>query len=383
MSLKIEKHVLRYIKEYPTSKGPRWRIIMADGHGGQIREQGFFLKSEAIVRAIAVFERTLINGGGGKGSIRSNITFANYSNIWMEARIRNGIADNTQLRYRNMIRDFLIPFFGPFKLGELEKSHLRNYIQESQARGDSTYNVSASVGLFKAIVKQALEDDFMSGSEILLVKTPKHKAKRPKFWDVGQMRYFLNAAKDSRWIDLYTFVLWSGLRAGEICALTWDAVHIDKKCGDHTGFIQVRSTCAQKTRKIREATKNGEWRSVPILPELRNLILKMKAQSNGPYVFGGNERLDPTHFSRVLKKDLRGIPMLPSITFHGLRHTFCSYIDSTGMNRRIVSEIMGHRDPATTNLYSHVTERVVAQEIGRWINEQGQQSSNKILELAL
>ena len=38
---------------------------------------------------------------------------------------------------------------------------------------------------------------------------------------------------------------------------------------------------------------------------------------------------------------------------------------------------------ATTNLYSRVTEGVVAQEIGCWINEQDQQSSNKVLELAL
>lgn len=88
--------------------------------------------------------------------------------------------------------------------------------------------------------------------------------------------------------------------------------------------------------------------------------------------------MDPGHFSRLLKQELKRIPELKPIHFHGLRHTFCSFLDSTGMNRRIVSEIMGHRDLSTTDRYSHVSNQTLGYETTRWSQELSQQNSNNI-----
>lgn len=380
---KIDKEVLRFVKMYSTSNGNRWKVCVPDGRGNKIRKNGFLERSQAVAFASREFTKTLLNQHKVMTSGDSKITFQEYSGLWIQAKIRNGLADNTKLRYENLIRDFMIPYFGAFKISELNKTHLRNYIYDSQTNGISTYNLNSSVTLLKSIIRQAIEDDYMPMSNILMVRTPKHRAKDPKFWDQSEMRFFLNAAKGFSNFNLYKFVLWTGLRGGEIAALKWSDIYLERKSGDHIGFINVSRTCAQRTLKIRETTKNGTSRVIPIFPYLRDLILEMNPKAAGDYVFGGVSPIDPSHFSRMLKQDLKKIPELKKINFHGLRHTFCSYLDSTGMNRRIVSEIMGHKDLATTNRYSHVSNQVLGHEVSRWVQDQNRQNSSKILEVAL
>ncbi len=379
----LKKEVKKYVKSYQTQKGARWKVVLPDGRGGQIREGGFIEESHAMSFACTEYTKVLLNKNklGHLGD--SKITVSEYAHQWLDMKARNDVESATARRYGDLIKGFINPFFGAYKLQELEKVHLRNYISELQRNKVSTYNVNSSVTLLKMILRQAIEDDYMPMSGILSVRTPKHKAKEPRFWDQKEMNFFLNAASESKWIRLWRFTLWTGMRAGEVSALKWDCVHLDMKSGAHIGFIKVCRTCAQKTCEIRNTTKNGENRMVPIFPELRILILEMKQGATGPFVFGGHEPLEPSHFSRLLQKDLKKIPQLPQINFHSLRHTFCSYIDSTGMNRRIVAEIMGHKDLSTTDRYSHVSNQTLGLEVNRWIENKNKQNPNNICLLAL
>ncbi len=247
----------------------------------------------------------------------------------------------------------------------------------------STYNINSAVTIFKMIVKQAVEDDYMSLNDILTVKTPRHKAKEPRFWDHKEMIFFLNATSQSPHHNLWKLVLYTGLRAGEVTGLKWDCVHLDLEVGGHRGFIEVKRTCAQKTRVISDRTKNGDRRMISIFPQIREMMIKMQRTATGEFVFGGDAPIESSHWNRTLQAELRRIPQIKKINFHGLRHTFCSYIDSTGMNRRIVAEIMGHRDLSTTDRYSHVSNQTLGSEVSRWAEKQIQQNSNNILSEAL
>jgi integrase len=382
MSIRIDKEVKKFVHLYQTSKGTRYKVNVPDGSGGQIRSQGFLDHKSAMDYAKDEFLKVLLNKDK---SVQSSIKiiFAEYVKLWLEAGERNGLAESTIRRYRDIINQFILPFMGSFKLDDLQKHHLRNFIQEMQLKGVSTYNVNSSVAIFKMIVKQAVEEDFMPMTNILTVRTPKHRAKDPRFWDFDEMKFFLNATASSKNHDIWKFVLYTGLRAGEVAALKWDCVHFTMKSSEHTGFLEIRRTCAQKSKKISERTKNGDRRTIPILPEIKDLLLRLKANATGEFVFGNQEPLETSHLNRLLQSELKKIPNLKKINFHGLRHTFCSYVDSTGMNRRIVSEIMGHRDLNTTNRYSHVSNQTLALEVTKWIEKQNQQQSNKVALVAL
>lgn len=207
-----------------------------------------------------------------------------------------------------------------------------------------------------------------------------NKRKEPRFWDTKQITFFLNATKSDPMNDLWRVTLNTGMRAGEIAGLKWDCIHLDKLFGDSKGYIEIKRTYNQKTRRMQETTKNGERRVIPILPDIRDLFYKLFENQKGPFVFGGETCLESSHFNRQLQSALNKLntDQLPRITFHGLRHSFCSYLDATGMNRRVVAEIMGHRDLNTINRYSHVNNQMLGFEVARWVQNQSQQKTNKL-----
>lgn len=380
---KLEKEILKYIQSYNTKKGLRWRVILPDGHGGQLRQQGFIEKTHAVQFATNEFKKTLMQTNKLSISVNSKMTFAEYSKLWIDQKQRDGLVEVTIRRYQDQLDQFINPYVGCFKLVELEKFHLRNFIQNLQTTDVSTYNAKSTVTLIKMIIRRAVEDDYMPLTNILTVRTPKHRPKDPRFWDHNEMIFFLNATAQSKNHKLWKFVLYSGLRAGEVAGLKWDCIHFDMKSGEHVGFIEIKRTCAQKTKKISERTKNGDKRIIPIFPQIKELLIDMKSQATGEFVFGNDESIETSHLNRLLQSELEKIPELKKVNFHGLRHTFCSFVDSTGMNRRIVAEIMGHRDLSTTNRYSHVSNQTLGFEVSKWFEKQNQQNSNKVSLVAL
>jgi integrase len=380
---KIEKEVQQFVHSYNTKKGLRWRVSVPDGTGGQIRQQGFIEKPFALEYAKLTFQKVLVQTESMSFSQNSKMTFAEYSKLWLDQKQRHGLVTRTIRRYSDTLEQHIKPQLGCFKLAELQKFHLRNLITELQDTNVSTFNISSAVTITKMVLRQAVEDDYMPMANILTVKTPRHRAKDPEFWDYDEIKYFLNANVGSEHHNLWKFVLHTGMRASEVGGLKWDCVHFDMKSGEHTGFINVKRTCEQKTRIISERTKNNERRMIPIFPQIRDMLLEIKSKAQGEFVFGGAEPIETSHLSRVLKQDLKQIPQLKRVTFHGLRHSFCSFIDSTGLPRRIVAEIMGHRDLNTTNRYSHVSNQTMSNEISNWLEKQNQQNSNKVSLVAL
>ncbi len=197
------------------------------------------------------------------------------------------------------------------------------------------------------------------------------------FLDADEIKQFLKISNGHKHQDLWKLALYTGMRAGEISGLRWECVKMDHRFGGHQGLILVKAMYDSKTGKIQEYTKNKDIRVIPILPECRPVLERFRAKYSGSYVLGGDQPKDCSHFARPIKALYEKHPGLKRIKFHGLRHTFCSYLESTGMSRRIVSGIMGHMDIKTTNRYSHVSDPMLGTEVTRWLSSRDQQNSNK------
>lgn len=376
---KIEKEVQKFIKSYHNGPAIFWKVTVPNGTGGQIRKQGFLKKKDATDYATETYLRILQNRKGLKLST-SSLIFKDYTKIWLESK-GHDLSEASLMRYRQEIDLRLNLYFGSIRISDLEKRHLRDFITDLRKAAVKTSVLSFSVMVFKSILKQAELDDLVSPKGIGLIQTPKHRKKLPKFWDQKEVQYFLNAKKNDELFELWSFALYSGLRAGEISGLKWDAVRFDWSFGDYVGAITVKRSFNQKTRKMQETTKNGEHRIVPMLPQTKELLKRLAQNRKGEFVFGeGIEPLDSSHFNRQLRSALLKLPenQIPLISFHSLRHTFCSYLDSTGMSRRIVAEIMGHKDLNTTNRYSHVNSQMLGYEMKRWSESQNKQKTNNL-----
>ena len=118
---KIEKEVQKYIREYKNAKGAFFKVILADGYGGQIRRQGFLSKSDATNFAVTAHMRVLSQAKGVR-LLNTSITFKDYSEGWLESKKRNGLKTGSAMRYQDDFKYRLNPFFGNLRLSEIEKS---------------------------------------------------------------------------------------------------------------------------------------------------------------------------------------------------------------------------------------------------------------------
>lgn len=353
------------VSEYRTRSGiAYWKAQVAAGNGHTFRKQGFASKTEALAWAKQMFEKRALNRGHVLRP--TSVSFAVYAEQWLQDKRDQGVRQQTLMRYEDELRLRVLPYFGRTKLDGLTKGHLVGFLRSLRSMGLSSTSTNFAGQLFKSIVKQAELEDAMSPTGIHNVPLPRKARPAPIFWTGSEIEQFLNLTANHPKRDLWTFALFTGMRAGEIAGLKQDCVHLDRVSGGHQGFIEVRRSVEQKTQKLAETTKNGDRRIIPILPPIREILLR---RVGNEFVFGGATPLDTSHFARDISREARRLG-LPKITFHGLRHSFCSWIETQGMNRSTTSKIMGHRSQLTTDRYSHANEESLGQAVGDFLVNQ-------------
>jgi integrase len=163
-----------------------------------------------------------------------------------------------------------------------------------------------------------------------------------------------------------------GLRRGEIAALRWSSIDLDK------GRLAVVQSAEQTRAGVRyKEPKSGQMRTVALSPtvvtELRAhrarqaeslLSLGVRLDADGFVVAQADgSSYDPDSISKEWR--LRIIKSgLPRIRFHDLRHTHATHMLASGVHPKVASERLGHsRVGITLDLYSHVTEGMQADAV--------------------
>jgi integrase len=152
--------------------------------------------------------------------------------------------------------------------------------------------------------------------------------------------------------------LFTGLRVGEICALSWEDVSFDDK------IIHVRHTLQRvqnkpgsnpKTRLSITSPKSPKSvRFIPIPDNLFPVICKHKCASDGFFLTNSCEKcVEPRNMQGNFERVLDECGIEPA-NFHALRHTFATRCIELGMDVKSLSEILGHSNVTITmNRYVH------------------------------
>ena len=161
-----------------------------------------------------------------------------------------------------------------------------------------------------------------------------------------QVRVLLEKAKlmDHEWYPIWVTAVYTGMRNGELYALTWDKVDLDNK------KILVSSSWDSKFG-FKDLTKSGEDRIVVIAPNLLTLFRELKIMnSDSVYVLPRINEWDKGRQAEILRTFLLGIN-LPRIRFHDLRATWATIMMSKGVEPAKVMTMGGWRDLKTMMIY--------------------------------
>lgn len=222
----------------------------------------------------------------------------------------------------NSIRDLINQ-----KLGHRSPSHQKNLLK--YIRGAFAYAVDA--GILKSNPTPSMK--FRIGDKIKQVLTKE------------QIKTLLTQAKimESEWYEIWAMALYTGMRNGELHALTWDKVDLEKR--------QILVDCSWNVANGLKDTKSGDDRIVEIAPELLYILKELKLSSfDSPYVLPRIDRWDKGEQARELRAFLMGLG-LPRIRFHDLRASWATVMLSQGIAPIRVMAMGGWKDLKTMQYY--------------------------------
>jgi integrase len=154
---------------------------------------------------------------------------------------------------------------------------------------------------------------------------------RTRWLTPEEQETLLSCATNPAWLrPLLVTALYTGMRRGEMLALTWR--DIDSK---------------QRIIRI-EQSKNGDRRSVPISETLQGTLDAIKVRDISGKVFPIAVRSVRAAFDKALER-----AKIEDFHFHDLRHTFATRLVQNGVDLYKVKELLGHKTIAMTMRYAH------------------------------
>lgn len=211
----------------------------------------------------------------------------------------------------------------------------------------------------------------------------KHAASAPGEEQVAAMLAAARKRGTREWVWL-RLAIETGARRGEVLGLQWADVDVD------AGVMLIRRSIESVT-VAPKSTKTGYERSLDLSPELAaelkawRLACKEDALAYGQrltnqaYVIShepdGSAPWRPDHASRLFAKVRRAAGVPDGVRLHDLRHANATALIGAGIDVRVVSDRLGHRQTSTTtNMYAHPL-RARAQAAAALMGQFAQQSS--------
>lgn len=168
------------------------------------------------------------------------------------------------------------------------------------------------------------------------------------YWMADERERFLARARscDPEFHDLACVAVHTGLRLGELLGLQWDSVDFQRQ------MLIVRRSFCQRTLELRQQTKTGRIREVP----MNAVVLAVMRRRYG-LGRAGDEKAFALDFPRNAAVKLRRMARragVQEIRFHDLRHTFASLMAMAGVDLHVLKELLGHSSYAMTLRYAHL-----------------------------
>ena len=288
--------------------------------------------------------------------MHNTLTFREIAELWKESR-RNIVKHSTYCAYTLILKTHLMPVFADsvsiseaevqqFAFSKLETGLSKKTVQDIIAVLKSVGRFGAKRGMFD-MPSWNIEYPTNTTARILPVLS---------LHDHKKLLNAIAATPTPQNIGIM-IALCCGLRIGEVCALQWKNVDMAGR------IISVASTVGRiyncelmETEQYVSTPKTpNSNREIPISPLLfKALNMVKKQQTVEKYVVGeGYKAKEPRTYREIFNRILKQLG-IPTIVFHGLRHTFATRCIESGCDYKTVSVILGHSNVATTlNLYVH------------------------------
>lgn len=323
------------------------------------------------------------------------MTLGEWLDIWQRDYLI-GVKPFTATSYALQIKNHILPALGAIRLDALRPHMVQRFYRSLSENGmmvprhDKTgkairnngkivYDHAAPLspktiknihGVLHRALQQAVKNGYIRFNPTDGCQLPRVQRKEFTPLDADDIAAFTKEIQGSRFETLFLVTLFTGMRRGEVCGLTWDCVDFEK--GTLCINKQLQNVAGHPGEWHLVSTKNGKGRTILAAPTVVNLLKRHRAQQAaarlkaGPlwhengYVFCNEigEHLSPNTVYEHYKKAVTAIG-LPQARLHDLRHSYAVAAIRSGDDIKTVQSNLGHATAAfTLDVYGHVTPQM-------------------------
>lgn len=332
MSIEVNKlkpgtYIVRYSKRHPISRKPVDRK----------REAKSLAEAKRIERELILEVEALIN--------RSvTPTWSIVLDKYLIASRDRGLTIKTVDDYAAVLRAHTLEDWGTRGIDEISTQDIRELLHARLGENKASHQKYVLKGI-RSVFGFAVESDWLVRNPAPQIKFKVGDKIMPVLTEEqARILLFLAQEQEWEWFPHYAMALYTGLRNGELYALTWDKVDIEQR----TILVNV----AWNSKDGFKSTKSGDDRLVEIAPGLISILRDLQTKSCGSqFVLPRLDRWESGEQARELRAFLKSAG-LPVVRFHDLRATWATMLLSKGVEPIKVMKMGGWKDLETMMIYA-------------------------------
>jgi len=268
--------------------------------------------------------------------------------------LERGLSDRTREAYAADLASFdgFLAHQGISSVNDVSRDNIVDYLMAERDRGLSVNSISRRLVAIKVYFAFLLREGLLAKNVTEVMESPRLWKVLPSMLSQREVERLLVAPQgDSKFAirDRAILELFyaTGMRVSELCGLRLDDVHFDE------GYVR----CVGKGNKTR---------IVPFGASSRECIERYLAQARPLFEIVGPSRtlfltcrgkaFSRKWLWRLVKDYARKASIDKPVSPHTLRHSFASHLLANGAPLRVIQEMLGHADIATTQVYTHIDQ---------------------------
>ena len=308
-------------------------------------------------------------------------TLSQWLDIWQRDYL-GGVKPFTALNYAQHVKNHIKPALGAVRLEALDTPAIQHFYNELGKPGKdrpvlSPKTVKCIHGVLHKALQQAVSVGYLRFNPTDACELPRVERKEIKPLDSNDISRFIKAIHGHCFETLFMLTLFTGMRRGEVCGLTWDCVDLER------GTILINKQLQNIPGKPGEyrlvSSKNGKGRTVALAASVVEMLKRHRVQQNkarlragalwqpGNFVFTDEigAHLSPNTVYHNYKRIVASIG-LPDALFHDVRHSYAVAAIRSGDDIETVQSNLGHATAAfTLDVYGHITEQMKQESAAR------------------
>lgn len=308
----------------------------------------------------------------------SKMTIEQWMNTWLEEYVEGTVKPLTYAAYKTSVNTHIIPALGKIKASSLNTTQVQVFYNDLKRKKQLSAKTIKNVhGILHKALKLASKLNYIAKNPVDDCTIPRVEPTQINPLTEEEIAMFIEEARGDECEDMLILALFTGMRRGEVCGLSWDSVNFNRNTitvkqqlcisrDDYTYYIATT-----KSDRIRTLT------APPFIMDMLSRIRKEQAlqklttgflwedEYNLVFTTEAGRHIAPVtlykHFKSIAKKIGR-----PDARLHDLRHTYAVTALQEGDDSKTVQQNLGHATASfTLNVYGHVSERMKQESANR------------------